>query len=82
MAEQQTDLEEAVSALVRVARKEVDRTITRITVDPQESGEVPFQLFIPDETLPQAGLARISGDDGRPTRKQQSGAGNQTRNPS
>src|SRR3954466_2185540 len=82
VADNTTPLEKAVSALVAVAQEDIDPTLTRITCDPQASGEVPFQIFIPDETLPYAGLARIPADGASPKRGRQSEAANQSKSPS
>lgn len=67
-------LEAAVVAVVEAARKEVTADCTRITIDPQPSGEAPFSVTDPADVLPYAGVAYLSGDSAAFTGERPSGA--------
>jgi hypothetical protein len=51
-------LEDSVRSCGEVASELTDGQVTRLTIDFQASGELPFRLEIPNETLPLVGMAR------------------------
>jgi hypothetical protein len=52
-------LEEAVARLGMLTRDIAGSGATRLTIDFQESGELPFRIDVPDETYPVIGLAKV-----------------------
>lgn len=58
-------LEEAVARLGQLTRDIAGSGATRVTIDFQQSGELPFRIDVPEETYPVIGLARVdpSTDD-------------------
>lgn len=51
-------LEEILAAAAELAIELTAGAITRLTVDFQQSDELPYRLHVPDETVPLVGLAR------------------------
>lgn len=53
----QADVDELVIQLADAVTEFFGPNVTRVTVDPQPSGEYPYQVHTTDEQLPHSGLA-------------------------
>jgi len=53
------DFDKRVAALVEHAEETTDANVRRITIDVQESGELPYRVEIEDDQYPQVGVAKI-----------------------
>lgn len=62
-------LEDAVARVGQLTRDIVGPEASRLTIDFQASGELPFRIEVPEETYPVVGLARVdpSTPDKTPT---------------
>lgn len=50
-------LEDRISEVARHARSLTAGRVTRLTIDFQASQELPYRLYIPDESVPLVGVA-------------------------
>ena len=54
-------LDEAVVAVVRAAQACADGKMQQLHISYQASGEYPYRIEVPDETLPLVGVGRDAG---------------------
>lgn len=67
MATPQDRLESALAAAVKAARELGEGTVSRITVDPQESGQCPYQVSVLEDQLPVVGVTQVPSPTATPS---------------